>query len=356
MKGRCVGRSVVLLTTFWTTTVFGEQPLVTRFVERGRVIDVPSVADGTARTGHPTALSPTPLPQGERSGVRVVPGGARPEDKRSSHPAHFALGHSPGAKSGLGIRAWRWHHLPDGLLYASYLAGPKESRIGTAWLNESDRDWVWDSTLGGRAGIVRFGTDDPLWPEGWQLDIEGAGFARLDLEEESDLDSSDFRFGVPLTWRRGPFQTKFAYYHLSSHAGDEFLERNPGFQRINFSRNAVVLGLGYFPVPDLRLYAEADYGFDVDVAEEWWFQFGFDYAPAFPTGLRGAPFLAMNGLLREEVDFGGSFNLMAGWAWRGDEHGHLCRVGLQYFNGKTTQFELFQESEQLVGLGFWYDY
>jgi len=256
-----------------------------------------------------------------------------------------------------GPQPWVLRHMPDGLLYSSYLAGPRESRMGTAWLANSDDSDPWDTTLGGRVGILRWGTDDPLWPEGWQLDIEGAAFPRLNLDQSADLDVADFRFGVPLTWRSGPWQAKTAFYHLSSHVGDEFLERNPTFERINFSRNAIVLGLGYFVTPKLRLYAEADYGFDTDGgADPWWFQFGFDYAPSHPTGLRGAPFLAANAFLREEVDFGGTFTAMAGWAWRADRSGHLCRVGLQVSSGHTTQLEFHEESEQLVGLGIWYDF
>ena len=247
--------------------------------------------------------------------------------------------------------------LPDGLLYSSYLAGPRESRIGGVWFANSDGPDVNDVTLGGRVGILRSGTDNPQWPEGWQLDLEGAAFPRLNLDENLDVDATDFRFGVPLSWRRGQWQAKFSYYHLSSHVGDEFIERNAGFQRINFSRNALVLGVGYFATPDLRLYAEADYGFWTDGGSDpWLFQFGFDYAPSQPTGMQGAPFVAANGFLREEVDFGGTFTLMAGWAWRADRSGHLLRYGLQYSDGYTTQLAFEQESEQLVGVGVWYDF
>ena len=42
--------------------------------------------------------------------------------------------------------------------------------------------WVWDSTLGARVGVLRDGTDNDLWPEGWQLDVEGAAFPRLSLD------------------------------------------------------------------------------------------------------------------------------------------------------------------------------
>lgn len=252
---------------------------------------------------------------------------------------------------------WSLQPLPDGLLYSSYLAGPRESRLGTAWLSSSGDNAIWDTTLGGRVGLLRWGTTHPDWPEGWQLDVEGAAFPRLNLDENEDLEGTDFRVGIPLTWRQGPWQAKIAGYHLSSHVGDEFLERNPSFQRINFGRNAFVLGAGYFVTPDLRIYAEADFGFDTDGGSEpWWFQFGFDLAPAMPTGPRGAPFLAANALLREEVDFGGTFTLMSGWSWRAEKSGHLARLGVQYSNGKTSQFEFHRNSEQLIGIGLWYDY
>ncbi|MEZ6072137.1 MAG: DUF1207 domain-containing protein [Pirellulales bacterium] len=184
---------------------------------------------------------------------------------------------------------WTWQLLPDGLMYRSYLAGVREPRFGGVWNYERDIGWIWDIALGGRAGIIRYGTNDPFHPEGWQLDIEGAGFPRLDLEDENDLVSVDFRFGVPLTYRVGRFQSKFGFYHLSSHLGDEFLETHPDLTRINYSRDVLVLGVGWFFTPSLRGYAEAGYAFHSDVGLEWEFQFGFDYSPAYPTGPRAHP-------------------------------------------------------------------
>ena len=46
----------------------------------------------------------------------------------------------------------------------------------------------------------------------------------------------------------------------------------------------------------------------------------------------------------------------AGWQWRGRESDHLLRVGMQYFNGKSSQYSFFDEHEELIGLGLWYDY
>ena len=49
--------------------------------------------------------------------------------------------------------------LPDGILYRAYLANPKESRLGTQFFNLQDNGAMWDTTLGGRFALLRFGTD-----------------------------------------------------------------------------------------------------------------------------------------------------------------------------------------------------
>ena len=251
---------------------------------------------------------------------------------------------------------WTWQVAPEGIIYKSYLAGGREPRMGSQWFYERDLGWLWDSTLGGRVGLVRYGTNDAAWPEGWQLDFEGAAFPRLDLENDRDLISVDFRFGFPLTFRDGPWEWKFSYYHLCSHMGDEYLERYPDATRLNFVRDALVLGLAFRPHPDLRLYVEAGYAPWYDGGSEpWEFQYGIDYSPIEPTGFRGAPFLAVNGRIREEVDFGGSFTAQAGWQWRG-ETGKLFRFGAHYFNGMSDQYQFFRTFEEHIGLGLWYDF
>jgi hypothetical protein len=254
---------------------------------------------------------------------------------------------------------WDWTILPDGLIYRSYLAGPKESRFRSVWAYDENLGWIWDITLGGRVGILRYGTKhaDDVQPEGWQLDVEGAAFPRLDPEEERDLTSADFRFGVPLTYGIGRYQTKIAYYHLSSHIGDEYLIKNPTFVRRNYVRDAIVWGHSFYLTDDLRLYGEIGYAFYTSGgAEPVELQFGVDYSPAHFTGAFGAPFAAANGYLRQDFDFGGDLVVQAGWQWRGERNRHLLRVGGEYSNGKSEQFEFFDNFEERLGLGMWYDY
>lgn len=251
---------------------------------------------------------------------------------------------------------WDFELLPDGLIYRSYMAGVKESRMASAWNYEENLGWIWDISLGGRVGVMRWGTTNDFRPEGWQLDLEGAGQPRLDIENERDLVAADFRFGIPLTYGVGRYQMKVAFYHLSSHVGDEFMVRNRTFNRFNYSRDVMVWGHSLDLTDAIRFYTEAGWALRSDVAEPWEFQFGFDIAPPCPTGVRGAPFAAINGHLREEVDFGGNLVVQTGWMWRGSGGNHTLRTGLQYFNGKSEQFSFFNQSEQKLGLGLWYDF
>lgn len=256
-----------------------------------------------------------------------------------------------------GAESWDWWILPEGLLYKSYIAGEKEPRFSTAFLAEKGGDVLWDTVLGGRVGVVRYGTERGIQPEGVQLDLEGGAFVRLLPEDERDVNAVDFRFGVPLTYREGPFQAKFGYYHISSHLGDEFLLKNPGIDRINYVRDALVLGIGYFPIDSVRLYAETSWAFFTGrESAPWDFQTGLEWSETYPTGIHGAPFFAMNIHLREETDWSGSLNILAGWQWRGFVSDHVFRAALQYYTGKNNQYSFTQDNQQLIGLGIRYDY
>lgn len=251
----------------------------------------------------------------------------------------------------------RWQLLPDGLLYKSYVAGEKEPRFAAVWLYESGRGWVWETTLGGRVGLVRYGTPGAVNPEGWQIDIEGAAFPRIDPEESSEMDAVDFRAGCVWTWRRGPLAVKAGYYHISSHIGDEYLLRTPTFRRIEYVRDAAILGMRYDINPALTTYGEVGYAVGhTGGAEPLELQFGLEYSPRVGCDWRGAPFAAINGHLREDFNFGGNLNVVAGRQWRGPESDHVFRAGVMYFNGKSLQYQFFDKDEELLGAGIWFDY
>ncbi|WP_254508448.1 DUF1207 domain-containing protein [Anatilimnocola floriformis] len=255
-----------------------------------------------------------------------------------------------------GGEQWDWVLLPTSIIYRSYLAGAKESRYGAQIIHETDHYALWDATLGTRVGLLRYGNQSVFNPEGFQIDAEGSAQVRLDIRNNVDVQAVDFRGGVPLTYGIGPHRFKFGYYHLSSHLGDEFLLKNPTYNRLNFARDVLISGYSYFWTEKLRFYGEVGWAFYTDVTEPWELQFGVDWAPQKPTGFRGEPFFAVNVHLREELNFSGNFTAQIGWAWVGNQNAHMLRMGLHYFNGGSSEFSFYRENEQQIGVGVWYDF
>ena len=273
--------------------------------------------------------------------------------------AEPAYGNPPAVGYEMATPDWGFQFLPESILYKAYLAGMKESRLaGHVFSGDSGvngGDLLFEGTLGGRFGLFRIGNRDNLMPQGFQLDVEGSAQVRLNTSDDVDVQATDYRIGLPLTFANGPWQLKTGYYHLSSHAGDEFLLKRPGFPRLNYARDVLLLGVGYQVTRDLRVYGEVGWAFYSDVANEWEFQFGVDYAPALPTGVRGAPFVAFNTHLREELNYGGNVAFQLGWAWRTDV-GRLLRIGLHAYSGESNQYSFFDYYEEQIGVAVWYDY
>ncbi len=250
---------------------------------------------------------------------------------------------------------WSWQWMAPGLVWRSYLAGVKEPRFALAASQSSAFDYIWDATLGGRVSLWRYGTPTAYRPEGWELQLEGAALPRIwPGKFSAPLISCDYRVGLPLVYARGKWQFKTGYYHISAHLGDEYMILNPSVTRINYMRDAWMLGVGYYWTENLRLFAETDWAFGADGgAKPWEFQFGADFSPAVRGG---APFFAVYGNLRQELNYGGFFVVQTGWQWRGGPAMTTFRIGVQYVNGASTQYEFYNKFEQMVGCGIWYDY
>jgi hypothetical protein len=304
------------------------------------IVNGSSQPPGVLGAGAPTGSQGQIQPDG--NGVQAVPGfGAM---QRNDY-VEQALADSDN---------WTWQSLPTGLLYKADLASPYETRLASRWTYSRGVGKVWDATAGARFGIFRYGTDNDIWPQGWQFDVGAAAFPRLD--QSGDVLGNDYTFVAPLTMRQGRWEWEFGYRHYCSHIADEYLLKNKNFDRINYVRDSMFTGLAFYVTADLRLYFETGWGFyDDGGAKPWEFQFGVDFSPAAPTTVWGAPFAALNAHLTEENDFGGSFTAQAGWQWRG-RAGHLLRIGAHYVNGMSEQRQFFRQWEQQIGGGVWYDF
>jgi hypothetical protein len=273
-----------------------------------------------------------------------------PPDTFSDSEFDYDFQHSPDD-------GWCWQVAPTGLIYRSYLAGPHEPRTSITPFFSSNRA-LWDASVGGRGGVLRYGTCDSQHPEGYQVDVYGAAIVRLDAESDQDLVATDYVFGFPITYGAGNWQIKFGYAHLSSHLGDEHAISDPDAldDRINYVRDSIVFGTSRYPHPAWRLYGEAGWAFNNSGgAEPWEFQVGNEISQPGPTGCSGTPFLALNGRMREELNYGGDITAQTGWLWRG-VNGQVFRLGAHYYNGKSSQFQFYDQSEEQIGMGLWYDF
>lgn len=248
-----------------------------------------------------------------------------------------------------------WHVRPCGFIYGTYWASAAEPRLAVHLVEEQHTGTFLDSHIGGRLGLFRFGPKDQ--PQGFQVDILGGAKLRQDWDDQLDVSATDYRYDILGTYGAAQHRFKFGFYHVSSHVGDEFLLKTPTFHRLNFSRNTFVGGYSYFPSTRVRLYAETGWAFDHEICEPWEFQFGLEIGPQSHTGINGAPFLALNVHLREELEFGGNVAAQIGWAWRGeDEFDGTLRTGMYFYEGASPQFSFYAEHERQFGWGLWYDY
>ena len=251
---------------------------------------------------------------------------------------------------------WTSQMLPNGLVYRPYLAGDHEPGFKSVMGHMNNFGTVWDVALGARVAIWRYGTEG-VRPDGWEVDLEGVVFPRLEpFGESTPLIASDYRFGIPVTYAYGPWQFMTGYRHLSSHLGDEWMLLHPGIERFNYARDEIVFAVGYYWRDDFRIYADLGVGVTGGGAEPVEVQFGAEYSPKHCVGGHGAPFAAISTHLRQEVNFNGSLIVQAGWQWRGEKSGHLLRLGGQFFTGKSDQGEFFLENETRYGFGIWYDF
>lgn len=261
---------------------------------------------------------------------------------------------------------WTKQILPQGLMYPSYLAGRKEPRLESVITYDgkyADEDGsrggvLWDITLGGRAPIFRYGTTDPVQPEGWEIELEGAALLRLDWERDRNLAATDYRAGVPIVYGTRRWQFKTGYYHVSSHLGDNYL-MDAFRPRKHYSRDAIMFGLAFKPTSDVRFYAEVDYAFHCgETTDPLELQFGFEYSPQYNPYMSNwvaRSFLATHAHLYEERDFGGYWATQTGVQWRSASNA-LMRVGAEFFLGGDDLYQFHRSYSRKIGLGFWYDF
>src|ERR1041385_6273993 len=106
-----------------------------------------------------------------------------------------------------------------GAAFRPLLADPREPQFFAAYL------WERSPRLAPRLGSVGFGqTIGVVNGRTWQLAIAAAVFSQFNLARPTaDLMNTDYRVGLPFTYRHAGLMTRVQLYHQSSHLGDEYM-------------------------------------------------------------------------------------------------------------------------------------
>jgi hypothetical protein len=142
-----------------------------------------------------------------------------------------------------GAQTHDYELFPHDAPFRSPVADPAEPRVFLSRL-EVKRDAGDFSAvligLGTDFGLLRRRGATP--DDGWQLSVFGSIQSLFNLDLAGDaLVNTDYRIGLPLTWRNGPFSTRVRVFHQSSHLGDELILGGNAPRRVDLSFEAADL-------------------------------------------------------------------------------------------------------------------
>lgn len=240
------------------------------------------------RPPHPPASAPRPPGRWPAAGPLLAAAAALALAVSAPAPAAGQAGGDNAPDPAAEGTAW----FPDSTAFRPLLAAPRETdlrgslvvadRRAPAGEDFAGANLEAEVVLGHRIGVVRLQREGPERPA-ITLGFEAAVFNRFALEtSEKDLIGSDYRVGVPLSLRAGPWSGRFVLLHVSSHLGDDFIARfGPPEPRRQVTRDGFELTLARRLPAGLRLYGGADLNFHANpsverVAGRW----GVEWDPA----------------------------------------------------------------------------
>jgi hypothetical protein len=255
-----------------------------------------------------------------------------------------------------------WDLLPRDLLYAPYVADISRPTFGLAFMNVQDVGIASSGdarhlvSLGARAGLVR-------WRPGWtprlalQLDIYAGFHGQFDRDFDTDNIGWDGIYGLVGTARiHETLALKFGVDHVSSHVGDEYAERT-GRERINYTREELLLGVSWRFAPRWRLYAEVANAHDLRnelLQEEGRWKAGLEFEQ--PEGLLGTRlgwYAAVDVEAMEERDWESDVSAQLGLLL--PSRTRDWRIGVAWYDGRVPIGEFFQDDERYFAVGLWLD-
>jgi hypothetical protein len=135
------------------------------------------------------------------------------------------------------LEAARAEPFPVGDVFRPLVADPAAPRSFVSVLSlDTETDRVTIASLGTGVSFGLYRQPGERLGEGWQVSIFGAVFSQFNLDASADdLINTDYRIGLPLTYKRGDLSGRVAVWHQSSHLGDELILNGNAPQRVDLS-------------------------------------------------------------------------------------------------------------------------
>lgn len=254
----------------------------------------------------------------------------------------------------------RAQSFPDGDVFTPLVADPVETRNFLSVLgldSETVQTTLGSVGVGANFGLYRWAGQQP--GDGWQIGIFAQINSQFDLEGTSyPLINTDFRVGVPVSFRNGAFSGRARVFHQSSHLGDELILQGNAPQRVNLSVEIIDFVLAWERA-GWRPYAGAGYVFHAD-----------------PSGLKSAGVQAgIDYIGTSRALFGG--RLVGGIDYKSFEEtdwraGVSAKIGLQYgrpypdrrgitvlleaFDGPAPYGQFYSDTVTQYGVALQFDY
>lgn len=237
--------------------------------------------------------------------------------------------------------------MPNDLLWSPPVASQREPHFRLRFTDNDD--FKADTAIGAVFPMFRF-TPAPESLEGIQFDIVASVFTRFD--EDLKLTASDYLFALPFSWRRGPWEARAGYSHMSSHLGDEYI-KDTGAETVSVSRGEILFGLARRFDNGVRLYGEGFYGAGtrgIPEGEKDRWELGAEWVRDH-DGL----FAALDVEMRANQDYTPNTTAQFGWQWTSGTK-HTTRIALEYYDGKSPYGQFPDEDENWIAFEAAFDW
>jgi len=246
-----------------------------------------------------------------------------------------------------------WQALPEGRVFPILLADPRSANFSVAYQRFFRTDVpklrnVAALSLGDDFNLVRY--QDPEFGQ-LNLSVEPAIFSLFNLDDLShDLVNADYRIGIPVEYRNGPWSLKLSVFHQSSHLGDGYASLLSHYLSYEALDLKVAGSLG-----DVLVYAGGSRMVDRNPStlKLWSLQEGVQWiSSASIISDSVAPLVAVDIQEHEQNDWRPSVCVRAGVEWVNPERPRRrLQFLLEYYRGYNPNGQYYNERANWLGVG-----